>query len=122
MGFRELPRTWHANTVVPPCSQLDSELCALSNSSVLNPLATNFPYICVLAFAFFFGGQFVIKHTSRLLFGYFSASVTIYNYDPIYDNILEWVAEQAALRQVRNLRGYNAGESYDEDGDEMKTV
>ena len=78
--------------------------------------------ICVLLFAFAFGGQFAMKHISAQFFGYFSSSVTIYNYDPIYDNILEWVAEQAALRQVRNLRGYSAGESYDEDGDEMKTL
>src|SRR5271155_866834 len=72
--------------------------------------------------AFAFGGQFAMKHISAQFFSYFSSSVTIYNYDPIYDNILEWVAEQAALRQVRNLRGYSAGESYDEDSDEMKTV
>jgi mitochondrial chaperone BCS1 len=78
--------------------------------------------ICVLLFAFTFGGQFALKHIGAQFFGYFSSSVTIYNYDPIYDNILEWVAEQAALRQVRNLRGYSAGESFDEDSDEMKTV
>jgi mitochondrial chaperone BCS1 len=78
--------------------------------------------ICVLLFAFTFGGQFAMKHISAQFFSYFSSSVTIYNYDPIYDNILEWVAEQAALRQVRNLRGYSAGETYDEDSDEMKTV
>ena len=78
--------------------------------------------ICVLLVAFTFGGQFVIKHISAQFFSYFSSSVTIYNYDPIYDNILNWVAEQAALRQVRNLRGYSAGESFDEDSDEMKTV
>jgi chaperone BCS1 len=78
--------------------------------------------VCVLLVAFTFGGQFVVKHISAQFFGYFSSSVTIYSYDPIYDNILEWVAEQAALRQVRNLRGYSAGESYDEDSDEMKTV
>jgi chaperone BCS1 len=78
--------------------------------------------ICVLAFASFFGGQFAMKHIGQQLFSYFSASITIYNYDPIYDNILDWVAEQAALRQVRNLKGYSAGESYDEDMDEMKAI
>jgi chaperone BCS1 len=78
--------------------------------------------LCVLVFASTFGGQFVMKHISQQFFSYFSASVTIYNYDPIYDNILDWVAEQAALRQVRNLKGYSAGESYDEDTDEMKAV
>jgi mitochondrial chaperone BCS1 len=78
--------------------------------------------ICVLAFASSFGGQFIMKHISQKFFSYFSASITIYNYDPIYDNILDWVAEQAALRQVRNLKGYSAGESYDEDTDEMKAV
>jgi chaperone BCS1 len=78
--------------------------------------------ICVLLFAFTFGGQFVMKHVSAQFFSYFSSSVTIYHYDPIYDNILEWVAEQVALRRVRNLRGYSAGESFDEDSDEMKTV
>lgn len=78
--------------------------------------------ICVLAFVSSFGGQFIMKHISQQFFSYFSASITIYNYDPIYDNILDWVAEQAALRQVRNLKGYSAGESYDEDTDEMKAV
>lgn len=78
--------------------------------------------ICVLAFAGSFGGQFVMKHISQQFFSYFSASITIYNYDPIYDNILEWVAEQVALRQVRNLKGYSAGESYDEDTDEVKAI
>ena len=78
--------------------------------------------LCVLVFAFSFGGQFVMKHISQQFFSYFSSSVTIYNYDPIYENILDWVSEQAALRQVRNLKGYSAGESFDEDSDEMKAV
>jgi chaperone BCS1 len=78
--------------------------------------------ICVLAIAFSFGGQFALKHISQQFFSYFSASITIYNYDPIYDNILDWVAEQAALRQVRNLKGYSAGESYDDGTDEMKPI
>jgi chaperone BCS1 len=78
--------------------------------------------VCVLAFAFAFGGQFAMKHIGAQFFRYFSASITIYNYDPIYDNILEWVAEQQALRQVRNLKAYSAGESFDEDSDAMKAV
>ena len=78
--------------------------------------------VCVLVVASTFGGQFVLKHISQQFFSYFSASITIYNYDPIYENILDWVTEQAALRQVRNLKGYSAGESFDEDTDEMKAV
>ena len=52
--------------------------------------------VCVLAVATLFGGQFVMKHISQQFFSYFSASVTIYNYDTIYDNILEWVAEASS--------------------------
>lgn len=78
--------------------------------------------LAVLVFASSTGGQFIFKHITKAFFSVCSASITIYSSDPIYDNIIEWVTEQHALRQVRNLKGYSAGESFDDDTSEIKDV
>jgi mitochondrial chaperone BCS1 len=69
----------------------------------------------LLLFALSTGGQFLFNQISSQFLRWFSCSITIDAYDPIYDYILAWAAENKSLQKIRSLRGHSAGENTDED-------
>ena len=77
--------------------------------------------VCVLFFALGTGMQYAGRYLSSMIFSVCSSSITIYNFDPIFDHILDWIAEQNSLRRVRNLKAETAGDGLDDgDLDDMK--